>query len=118
MGATGECGGALDFVTAKDLVFFPAPALCATEAAYQQNCNSRGDHQRQEASARDEPVNETMHMDSGRTIEPYLLRCKSPGRVILRTFDQRDLKSSYLTIVQIPLANNNSVAVIANIELK
>jgi len=67
-------------VTAKNIVFFPAPALCATEAAYQQNCNSRGDHQRQEASARDEPVNETMHMDSGRTIEPYLLRCKSKLR--------------------------------------
>ena len=59
--ARDERAGGLNFVPPEDIVFFPARAFRATEAAHQQDCNSGGDNQRQKASARDEPVYKTMH---------------------------------------------------------
>jgi hypothetical protein len=48
-------------VPAEDFVLVPARTLRATEAAHQQNPNSGGDNQRQQASARNKPMYKTMH---------------------------------------------------------
>lgn len=53
--------GSLDLVAAEDIVLFAAAALCAAQATYQENGDSGGDDQRQEASARNQPVDKTMH---------------------------------------------------------
>jgi hypothetical protein len=55
---------------AKDVVFIPARAFGATQAANQKNRDSPCDYQGNEAAARHEPMKDTMH--SSRTLN----RCK------------------------------------------
>jgi hypothetical protein len=63
----------LHFVAAEDIVFFPARAFRATEAAGEQDANSGGDHQGEEASACDEPVNKAVHIAQLRATGPIKL---------------------------------------------
>lgn len=65
---------ALHLVAAEDVVFLAAGALGAPQAANQENRNPGGNDYGQKASARYEPMNETMHRSPEH--EPYQLRCR------------------------------------------
>jgi hypothetical protein len=59
----------LHLVPAEDVVFLPAWALGASQTANQENRNTGGNYEGQKASARHEPLNETMHRSPEH--EPY-----------------------------------------------
>lgn len=71
--ARGPSG--LNFVAAEDVVFLPARALGTTQTADQQHRDSGCHHQRQQASARYQPLDQCMHNWTFALLRLLLFRC-------------------------------------------